>query len=100
MAINQIKQRKQENPDDVDKVPIQSGYIDGSEVFGGIPALTPFQDQKGENADAHHHMEGVQTGHREIKREEQFGRPLQLGAFQVKGDLARHMMLFVLRSEE
>ena len=39
MAVDQVQQREQEDPDDVDEVPVQAGDLDRRVVLGGELAL-------------------------------------------------------------
>jgi hypothetical protein len=37
VTVNQVEQREKENPDDIDKVPVEAGDIDRSHIFGREP---------------------------------------------------------------
>src|ERR1700682_4748318 len=68
MAIDQIKQRKQENPDDINEVPVQTYVFNGGVVIFVEAALPGYQDEPQEQTGADDHVQGVQTGHAEIER--------------------------------
>src|SRR3569832_775636 len=70
-SIYQIKQREQENPNNVDEMPVQTEHLDWSVIDGPIHSLSgiPYEYQDDDHADDH--MRGMQSGHSEIESEEQ-----------------------------
>src|SRR5215469_16003943 len=84
MAVNQVQQREQENPDDIDEVPVKARDIDRRVVIGGVDALLGLQDDKHEDAHAHNHVQSVQARHGKVEREKQLRLALQLRAFEVE----------------
>src|SRR5450759_1850862 len=71
MPANQIQQRKQINPDDIDQMPVQSRVFYRREVARRIMPL-PCQDrQHAKQTAANDHVQSVHAGHRKIKREKQ-----------------------------
>src|SRR5208337_1216979 len=69
MQIDQVEQGEQVNPDDIDEVPVQPADLHRRVVFRS-EAPPPCRVQKpGENADADDHVQRVQSGHDEVKRE-------------------------------
>ena len=69
-SVDQIQQREEENPDQVDKVPVQTDEIDRSKIIGPPMVMDrpPQQPRQGQHtAD---HVEGVQAGHAVVNAEE------------------------------
>src|SRR5258707_3401278 len=73
VAIDQIEQRKQENPNDIDEVPVEADVFNGRVVLRREAAAQRFLDEPNKQAGAHDHVQGVQAGHAEIEREEKLG---------------------------
>src|SRR5687768_16137125 len=79
MPPDQIQQRKQENPNDVDEMPVQAADLDGAGILprdGSVPCPEQHPRHDSEPDD---HVNGVQAGHREIQREEDLRVPEVLG---------------------
>src|SRR5580700_3178202 len=90
VPVDQVKQREQVNPDDVDEVPVKSADLDWSVPLRGEASL-PRHDQKPEkDAQADDHVQRVQAGHHKVKREEQL-RVMRIGVLAgMSGD--RHVI--------
>jgi hypothetical protein len=73
MPADQIQQREQINPDDIDQVPVQARVFDRRVVSRASNALSRPGRQSREQAAADDHVQGVHSGHREIEREKEFG---------------------------
>src|SRR5258708_21178118 len=73
VAIDQIEQRKQENPNDIDEVPVEADVFNGRVVLRREAAAQGFLDEPNDQAGAHDHVQCVQAGHAEIEREEKLG---------------------------
>src|ERR1700733_8186185 len=71
MAADEIQQRKKEDPDNIDEVPIQSEVINGGSMPVGIRAMVCLEEKKKQNAEAHDHVERVHTGHSKVQKEEE-----------------------------
>src|SRR5208337_1204380 len=88
MAADQIQQREQINPDDIDQVPVQAGVFYGREVAGRVMS-PPCQDsQHTKKSAANDHVQGMHAGHGEIEGEKKLGfvrRDRDLLAVVVKG---------------
>ena len=69
MQVDQIKQREQIDPDNIDKVPVQSAHFHGGVVFRSEASPPSGKQEPSEEADADDHMQRVQSGHDEVKRE-------------------------------
>src|SRR5437868_14939223 len=74
--VNQVEQWKQINPDDVDKMPIQTGIFQRSMVLRRVPAPPRVVQQIAENPHSNEHMQRVHTRHGKVQREEYLGVPL------------------------
>ena len=73
MASNQIEQREEENPHDIDEVPVKTADFNRREVLGRNLVAPDLGDHPQHDADADDHVQRVHTGHHEVKREENFG---------------------------
>src|SRR5512137_933852 len=88
-SLDQVEQREEEDPDEVDEVPVEAGELDRrrvarAELAAGGPHRHPAQD-----AHADEHVEPVQAGHEEVDREvHRHARALQAG---VVVELARQL---------
>src|SRR5208282_5000571 len=71
VPVNQIKQREQVNPDDVDEVPIEAADLDWSVPLGGEAAFPGHDQEPEKNAETDDHVQRVQASHDEVEREEQ-----------------------------
>src|SRR5262249_19770076 len=68
---NQIEEREQKNPHDIDEVPVQTGDLHRC-VIGCREAIVPgSRRQHGENGDANNHVYGMHAGHGKIKTEKE-----------------------------
>src|SRR5690242_2019503 len=67
---NQVKQREQEDPHYVDKVPVQANHFNGRKVIFVEYAPFRLHQQKGEQPQAYDHMQSVHSGHCEIQEEQ------------------------------
>ena len=72
-TVNEVEQGEQENPHDIDEMPIQSADFDGLVVRAVEVAQVGAHHQPGHDADADDHVNGVQAGHDEVEAEEQRG---------------------------
>src|SRR5258708_29561221 len=70
VPVDEIKQRKQVNPNDIDEVPVEAADFDGSVVFGSEASFPGCKEKPEKNAEADDHVQRVQAGHNEIKSEE------------------------------
>src|SRR5580658_522639 len=71
VPVNQIQQREKKNPNNIDEVPVQTDEVDRRAVFRREPALERLPNQPDQQARADDHVQGMQAGHCEIKREKQ-----------------------------
>jgi len=67
---NEVEQREEKNPDDVDKMPVETADVERRVVVCGEAAAGGHDDEDGENAEADDHVKGVQAGHKEIEDHE------------------------------
>src|SRR6516162_5374439 len=66
--LYQIEQGEQENPHDVNKVPIQAGQLQHGGVLRTELAYEAHEQDDRENHDAAENVQGVEAGHGEIAR--------------------------------
>src|SRR5712692_1521747 len=69
MAVDQVQQREQVNPDYIDEVPVQSCVFNGRVVIGSVFAAPRLVSKESEQAYADNHVQGVHAGHRKVERE-------------------------------
>src|SRR5262245_42217574 len=74
MDAQQVEKRKEKNPYNIDKVPIQSREFERRIVSGRKMIRPSLHKEDGEDANADDHVEGVQSSHGEVQRKEQFCR--------------------------
>src|ERR1700712_509080 len=73
MGINQIQQRKEENPNDIDEVPVESDHLDGRVPLGSVGSSIGFDDQEEQESGADDHVKSVESGHGEVESEVKAG---------------------------
>src|SRR5262245_17702463 len=104
MAADEIENRKQENPHDVDEVPVETADLDGTVVIRrDDPARAPPQHPR-HDPEADDHVNRMEPGHDEVEREENL-RVLRLlgrlereaGTRNVACGLGRFAAAFVAR---
>src|ERR1035437_10166518 len=69
MPADQIEQREQEDPDDVDKVPVEPEILNEREMPVGISTCSRTEDHEAQNPDANDHVQRVHAGHGEVEKE-------------------------------
>src|SRR5216683_5272305 len=70
MTVNQIQQWKQENPNNVDEMPVQPDVLHRSVVLRREASAQRFFDEPDQQARADNHVQSVQPGHAEVQRKE------------------------------
>src|SRR5260370_42106174 len=70
MTVNQIQQWKQENPNNVDEMPVQPDVLDRSVVLRSETAAQRFSDEPDQQAGADNHVQIGQPGHAKIQQKE------------------------------
>src|SRR5438105_3357914 len=75
MAPNQIQEREQENPHDIDEVPIEAADFNRTVVFRRDRAAPRPPEHPAHDAEADDHMQRVESGHNEVQRKEQLRVP-------------------------
>ncbi len=66
----QIEQREEEDPDDIDEVPVKTADLDGRIVFFGERSLPGQVNESDQNSRADDHVQRVEPRHGEIDPEE------------------------------
>src|SRR6185503_6855168 len=72
MPPQQVEQRKQENPNDVDKVPVKSNHFDRTVILGIEAAPERKNQQVRQQPRANDHVQRVHAGHGEVDPVEHF----------------------------
>src|SRR5580704_15849906 len=70
VPVDQVKQREQVNPDDVNEVPVEAADLDWSVPLGSETSLPGHDQEPEKNAEADDHVQCVQAGHDEVEGEE------------------------------
>src|ERR1700735_2707572 len=108
VPVDQIQQRKQINPDNVDEVPVQATDFDRSVVLGSEASLPGSDEEPKKNSEPDNHVQGVQAGHHEVQRKKQLrmfgigvltGMPWNLFLIKTEGcagDVVLDELVFVL----
>src|SRR5579864_6052296 len=73
MPVDQIQQRKQVNPHDVDEVPVEAADLEWGVILRRKASLPCHPQKPGENAEADNHVQGMQSGHDEVEGKENLG---------------------------
>src|ERR1041385_335946 len=69
-TVHQIQQREQENPDDVDEVPVEASEFQGCVPLRRKAPAVGHDGDDSHQPDANHHVQRVHAGQREVEREE------------------------------
>src|SRR6266702_2597256 len=89
VAVDEIEQGEQKDPDDIDKVPIQAEVFYRSDIPATeLPSIGPPR-QPAQQYDADDHVERVHSSHREVEREENLRLLRHIGRERLLGQLAR-----------
>src|SRR5712691_3615079 len=75
MTPDQIQKREQENPDDVDEVPVQTADLDRAVVLRGDRAAPRPPQHPRHDPEPDDHVQRVQARHDEVEREENLRVP-------------------------
>ena len=70
MPPYQVEQRKQENPDDVDEVPVETDDFDGRVIAVSERAVVSPDEHPDHQAHTDDHVQRVQARHHEVERKE------------------------------
>ena len=75
VPADQIQQREEIDPDDVDKVPVEAEVLHKCDVARGVSPGPGAEDHECQNPDADDHVQRVHAGHEEVEREVNLGVP-------------------------
>src|ERR1700730_10815601 len=98
MSANQIQEWKEEDPDDIDEMPVKPAHLDRACVLPRNRAVPRPPKHPRHDAESDDHVKGVEAGHDEIQREKDL-RVCEILGFELKpgtGDMMRHELLVVL----
>src|SRR6202011_4411846 len=73
MPIDEIQQREQEQPHNIDEVPVQAEVLNRRNVSAGELTVIRAPGQPEQQHDSDDHVQRVHSGHREVEREEDLG---------------------------
>src|SRR5881628_2805872 len=91
MPSDQIEKREQEDPDDVDEVPVQPADLDGVVVLVRDRSAPCPPRHHAHDSEADDHVQGVESRHHEVERKEDLGMTEML---RLEGEPeAGHVML-------
>ncbi len=95
---DEIEQREQEDPHDIDEVPVETADLDRARVFLGNGAVQRPHEHPQHDAETDDHVQRVQAGHHEIEREEDLRVPEVFGfETEVRArDVMLHELVVVL----
>src|SRR6516225_397616 len=79
VAPDQVEQGEEEDPHDVDEVPVQARDLDRRVVAGADAPRPRHPEEPRHDAEPDDHVKGMEPGQREIEREE-YLRRVRLGA--------------------
>src|SRR5438132_4365580 len=65
--LDQVEQRKEEDPDQVDEVPVQARQLDAQVVVRAVVAPPGAEEDHGEHGHPRQDVEAVQAGHQEVE---------------------------------
>ena len=68
VATDQIEQRKEEDPHDIDEVPVETADFDRGEILRTNFTTTYLGDHPQHDAAAYNHVKGMHTRHHEVER--------------------------------
>src|SRR5687768_10435825 len=71
LLLDEVNEREDRDPHDVDEVPVQGGYVDQQRVLGSEPAPDVDREQREEPEHSCGHVRAVETRQREERRAEQ-----------------------------
>ena len=71
--MNQIEQREEEDPHEVDDMPVEPTEIDGGIVLRAEMPLHASQDEPADHDHSDHHVNAVKAGHRVVDGKEPMG---------------------------
>src|SRR5690348_15026834 len=91
---NQVQEREEENPDDVDEMPVQPHYFHGAVIRGAELSLLRSPDDPAQETDADDHVQCMQSCHSPIEHHEQLDFRRELGQF-VPGEMRAGEKTFV-----
>src|ERR1700750_2521973 len=73
MSADEVEQGKEEDPHNIDEVPIKSKVVDCGCMAVDVSALVGPVEQNRQYRDADDHVQRVHTRHREVQKEEDLG---------------------------
>ena len=75
MAPDQVKQRKEKDPDNIDEMPVQARHFHRRMIGGRVNAAAGLYHENRKHPDSDDHVQGMKAGHGEIHGKEQLHLP-------------------------
>lgn len=69
MPVDKVEQRKQEEPDNIDEVPIEPEVFNWRDISRRKISSRGPPQKPAQKTDADHHVQGMHTSHREVQEE-------------------------------
>src|ERR1700761_7028983 len=73
VPADQIEQREEEDPDNIDKVPVQTKVLNEGDVAVHVSTTHRFGEHAAKQHDTDDHVNGVHAGHGKVEREVNLG---------------------------
>src|SRR5438874_1901838 len=73
LTLNQIEQWKKKDPDNIHKVPVETGQFNWRMIFRCKATARSLDNQYRQDGEAYNHVQGMHACHRKIERKEQLG---------------------------
>src|SRR5690348_14201904 len=80
MRSQQVQRRQQEDPDDIDKVPVEPQHVDGRVVLGGEMSAMGEHGDRQDSANSNDHVQGMKASHDPVQEQKQLHRPELFGS--------------------
>src|SRR5205085_7933105 len=68
VLLDQVEKRIEEDPDQIDEVPVEPGELDPEVVVRAVVAVHGAVEDDAEHRHSHQHVQPVQAGHEEVER--------------------------------
>src|SRR5580765_4197219 len=94
---NEVEEREEEDPDDVDEVPVETHHFDRTVVLGAEMVLPRTDDEVDEQAGPDDHVQRVQAGHAPVEGHEELYLRGEGGVLMPREEASDEEALFVVR---
>src|SRR5581483_5192508 len=94
MTVDQVEQREQKNPDNIDEVPIESCQFDVRMIFPRELSFPRLPGEHEQQADSDNHMQRMESGHREVEPKIHPDMPAKAGILYFLRDLTADAIIW------